>query len=129
MNARAKRDDAGELGLGDNPLEGEDVMVDTFYAPSKPAPKKTEAKEPAPKKKKAASSASSSNSASRGRRMPLKDGASFRLVTFSFYEEDVARLDKLLADARKKGKRKASRSQIVRLALRQVDVSLLPDDV
>ena len=114
MNARAKKN-SEELGLGDNPLASDDVLVDTFYAP--PAA----AKKAAPKAKK--------KSSGRGRRMPLKDGASFRLVTFSFYEEDVARLDKLLADARKKGKRKASRSQIVRLALRHVDVSLLPDEV
>jgi hypothetical protein len=115
MNARAKKS-SEELGLGDNPLASDDVLVDTFYAPPPAAAKKA-----APKAKK--------KSSGRGRRMPLKDGASFRLVTFSFYEEDVARLDKLLADARKKGKRKASRSQIVRLALRQVDVSLLPDEV
>jgi hypothetical protein len=50
-------------------------------------------------------------------------------VTFSFYESDVARLDELLEEARAKGHRKASRSQIVRLALRQVDLKQLPDDI
>lgn len=118
MNAKPKRD-TEELGLGDNPLSSaDDVLTETFYA----APKTAKKKAKKATKKKASSSG-------RGRRMPLKDGASFRLVTFSFYEEDVARLDKLLADARKKGKRKASRSQIVRLALRHVDVALLPDEV
>lgn len=119
MNAKAKRE-VEELGLGDNPLSSDDILTETFYAPAKKAPKK---------KASSSSSSTSKKTAGRGRRMPLKDGASFRLVTFSFYEEDVARLDKLLADARKKGKRKASRSQIVRLALRQVDVSALPDEV
>jgi hypothetical protein len=113
MSARARKAVSEELGLGDNPLAADDVLVETFYA----APKKATAKKPATKKK------------TRGRRMPLKDGASFRLVTFSFYEDDVVRLDQLLAEARKQGKRKASRSQIVRLALRHVDVALLPDDV
>jgi hypothetical protein len=62
-------------------------------------------------------------------RQPLADGKSFRLVTFSFYEDDVARLDELLVQARANGHRKASRSQIVRLALRQVNIVDLPDDV
>ena len=48
-------------------------------------------------------------------------------MTFSFYEDDVERLDALLVQARKLGHRKVSRSQIVRLALRQVDLSKLPD--
>ena len=60
-------------------------------------------------------------------RKPLPEGQTYRLVTFSFYEEDVARLDALLADARKKGHRKVSRSQIVRLALRQVKLDELPE--
>ncbi len=119
MTAKATKRESEELGLGDNPLSADDVLTETFYA----APKKATAA------KKKAASTTTTKKAGRGRRMPLKDGASFRLVTFSFYEEDVARLDKLLAEARKKGKRKASRSQIVRLALRQVDVSALPDEV
>ena len=59
----------------------------------------------------------------------MADGKSFRLVTFSFYEDDVARLDELLAQARSQGHRKASRSQIVRLALRQVNIVDLPDEI
>ena len=109
---RGKHDDGEEQGLGDDPLADapRDPLLEAFYGPS---PTKR-----APAKKKRA----------RGRQ-PLKDGKSFRLVTFSFYEEDVARLDKLLAEARKRGHRRASRSQIVRLALRQVDLSQLPDEV
>ncbi|MDP2340069.1 MAG: hypothetical protein Q8O67_03860 [Deltaproteobacteria bacterium] len=97
-----------ELGLGDNPLAGDDVLTNTFYVQPKKAPAKTVK--------------------TRGRQ-PLKDGRTFRLVTFSFYEDDVARLDKLLAEARKLGHRRVSRSQIVRLALRQVDLSQLPDEI
>jgi hypothetical protein len=100
-----------EQGLGDDPLAdtSRDSLLEAFYGPA-PASR-------APRKKRA-----------RGRQ-PLKDGKTFRLVTFSFYEEDVARLDKLLADARRRGRRRVSRSQIVRLALRQVDLSQLPDEV
>jgi hypothetical protein len=102
-------DDGGDAGLGDDPLDGapRDALLDAFYGP--PPNRRS--------KKKA-----------RGRQ-PLKDGRNFRLVTFSFYEEDVARLDGLLQQARQQGRRRASRSQIVRLALRQVDVTKLPDEI
>ena len=100
-----KKPEAPEQGLGTNPL-ADDALTETFYA----APKKKAPPKP------------------RGRQ-PLKNGRTFRLVTFSVYEDDVARLDKLLAEARKLGHRRVSRSQIVRLALRQVDLSQLPDEV
>jgi hypothetical protein len=105
-------DDLG-LGLGDNPLAGiDDPLAEHFYqAPAR-------------------AGASRAKSRARGKgRQPLPDGKSWRLVTFSFYEDDVKRLDALLAEAKKKGHRKVSRSQIVRLALRNVDLSGLPDVV
>jgi hypothetical protein len=103
-----KTDEDGGVGLGDDPLEGapRDALLDAFYgAPATKRPRR------------------------RRGRQPLKDGRTFRLVTFSFYEEDVARLDALLQEARKQGHRRTSRSQIVRLALRHVDLSQLPEDI
>lgn len=91
-----------------SPLE-DDPLVDTLYR----AP--VEKKEAAPKGDR--------------RRRPLAKGKTYRLVTFSFYEEDVARLDALLAEAKASGRRRASRSQIVRLALRDVDVNELPEEI
>ena len=63
-------------GLGEDPL-GDDPLLETLYEP-----------DPAPTARK------------RGRppgggRRPLADGQTYRLVTFSFYEEDVERLDAL----------------------------------
>lgn|GEM_PF-1353103 len=117
-----------ELGLGDNPLDddgGQDLFAvelspagpdsDAFYASTPPTPVPT-------------TTSSAKKARSRGRQ-PLPEGRTFRLVTFSFYEEDVARLDALLKLARQKGHRKTSRSQIVRLALRQVDIDGLPEDI
>lgn len=100
MSTRKKADEE-ILALGDDPLD--DPLAQHFYQ----RPRRARAKG----------------------RQPLKEGRTFRLVTFSFYEEDVARLDALLADARKLGHKRVSRSQIVRLALRQVDVADLPDVV
>lgn len=103
MSKMTRADANEELGLGHNPLAGvDDPVVAALYGRPAPAPRK------------------------KGRQ-PLKDGRSWRLVTFSFYEEDVERLDKLLAEAKRRGHRRVNRSQIVRLALRQVDVSKLPD--
>lgn len=102
-----------ELGLGEDPLAADDPLVSTFYGRAAeggltPAQKRL----------------------ARGRgRQPLKDGQSYRLVTFSFYEDDVARLDALLTEAKRRGHKRVSRSQIVRLALRQVDLRGLPEMV
>ena len=106
MSSKRKPGDDEELGLGANPLEESDPLVTTFYRSPEPAK-------------------------GRGRRgkgrQPLKEGRTWRLVTFSFYEEDVRRLDALLSDAKRRGHRLVSRSQIVRLALRQVDLASLPE--
>ncbi len=115
-----------ELGLGDNPLAGDDIMSEVFFAPARP--KKASTAQTGAEKGAEKGGDKAKKPRVKGRQ-PLKDGRSFRLVTFSFYEEDVARLDKLLAEARKKGFRSTSRSQIVRLALRQVDITQLPDEI
>jgi hypothetical protein len=111
---KKKAHDEEELGLGDDPLAGADAdpLAEHFYrrAPPTTPPQ-----------------AEKTRRARAKGRQPLKDGRTFRLVTFSFYEEDVARLDALLEQAKKNGHKRVSRSQIVRLALRQVDVSDLPE--
>jgi hypothetical protein len=109
VTAKKRAVDDDEIGLGEDPLSGGDPLVEHFYKPAKTA---TTTK---PSKAKAKG------------RQPLKDGQTWRLVTFSFYEDDVARLDALLEEAKKRGHRKVSRSQIVRLALRNVDLKHLPD--
>ncbi|MCC7070015.1 MAG: hypothetical protein IT383_01750 [Deltaproteobacteria bacterium] len=109
MSGRRKGDDDDdELGLGVNPLAEADPLVSTFY--------------------RAPDAQKGRGRRSRGRQ-PLKDGRTWRLVTFSFYEEDVRRLDALLSEAKRRGHRRVSRSQIVRLALRQVDLASLPEIV
>lgn len=116
MKTRPARetDDEG-AGLGEDPL-GRDPVLETLYAPSSPGRAGVDVK---------------ARGRTRGKRSkdrkPLPEGQTYRLVTFSFYEDDVARLDALLEDARKRGHRKVSRSQIVRLALRQVRLDKLPE--
>jgi len=130
MATRAKRPAAGpdvEQGLGDNPLAdvGGDPFTAAFYGVGPTLTPTTAPTTATAAKKKT----TTTTKAKPKGRQPLADGKSFRLVTFSFYEEDVARLDELLAEARNNGHRKASRSQIVRLALRQVNLVDLPDEI
>lgn len=112
---RTEQEDEDEQGLGDDPLAGSDPLVEHFYRPPEAASSEARPAHTTPRR-----------SRSKGRQ-PLKDGKSFRLVTFSFYEEDVARLDALLLEAKKRGHRRVSRSQLVRLALRQIDLEDLPE--
>jgi hypothetical protein len=117
-----------ELGLGDNPLE--DVGAHEVVAPE-PVPASAEANalyDSTPPVLSTPTAGAPKKPRARGRQ-PLPDGRTFRLVTFSFYEEDVARLDALMKAARHKGHRRANRSQIVRLALRQFNLDALPDDL
>ena len=111
MTSKKKHKELPEQGLGDDPLLGSivdsDPLVQHFYKRPTESPKRQRPKG----------------------RQPLKDGRTWRLVTFSFYEDDVARLDALLVAAKKKGHKRVSRSQIVRLALRNVDLTNLPEIV
>jgi hypothetical protein len=111
MTSRTKKVEE-ELGMGEDPL-GRDPILETLYAPSMPERDAKPRGRPRGKRTKD--------------RKPLPEGQTYRLVTFSFYEDDVARLDALLDDARKRGHRKVSRSQIVRLALRQVKLDKMPE--
>lgn len=149
---RSEREEAGAFGLGEDPLAEDDPLIETLYGgAARPAPPATApsghptpaagapstSRGPAsrvaavtqPADEPAEAPARKRRRRSSRRRMPLRDGQTFRLVTFSFYEDDVDRLDTLLEEARRRGHRKVSRSQIVRLALRQVDLDALPEDI
>ncbi len=119
MKTRTAREHDDGLGLGEDPLAA-DPVLETLYAPSQQPLRGAQAQPPA-----------KAPPRPRGKRTkdrkPLPEGQTYRLVTFSFYEEDVTRLDALLEQARKRGHKKVSRSQIVRLALRQVDLEKLPE--
>ncbi len=136
-----EQDQDREQGLGNNPLDDDgghdlfavdvgpaDTNADAFYASTPPMPATSLSSSSTTTTATTSPTVGSKKARPRGRQ-PLPDGRTFRLVTFSFYEDDVARLDALLKAARQKGHRKASRSQIVRLALRQVDLDGLPEDI
>jgi hypothetical protein len=49
--------------------------------------------------------------------------ARFKLVCISLYHEDIARLEALVGELRRRGDARANKSQVVRLALRRLAVS------
>ena len=81
--------------------EVERVLRTTFYAKERPAPPK----KARPKPKKA---------------------EHYEVICISMYTEDLARLDAKVAELKRTGHRKMSRSALIRFALDQVDVEELP---
>ena len=50
----------------------------------------------------------------------------YKVISISLYKEDIELLEKLVQDAKKLGHPKANKSQIIRCALHNLDVSKLP---
>ncbi|MEZ4467339.1 MAG: hypothetical protein R3F43_23555 [bacterium] len=50
----------------------------------------------------------------------------YRSVSITLYSEDVQRLEALLAELKSRGHSRANKSLIVREALRQIDLDLIP---
>lgn len=55
--------------------------------------------------------------------------SAYRIVTISLYDEDLARLDELVASARARGVRHASRSSVIRAGLARIDKSTLAHEL
>jgi len=50
----------------------------------------------------------------------------YKIVCISLYTEDIARLESLVAELKKRGHTKANKSQLIRAALDQVDLAKIP---
>lgn len=86
--------------LGDNPLEGEQLLLDALYGRAKPTlpPPGAEAKPPKPKPD------------------------HYKVVSISLYKEDIERLEQMVRELKRRGHHKANKSQLIRQALAQVDL-------
>lgn len=93
--------------LIENPLAGEDLLVDAMYGPSKPAPRRPHAVITRPAAAKP---------------------SHYKIVSISLYNEDIERLDRMVAELKKRGHYKANKSQLIRYALAQLDLSQIPKD-
>jgi hypothetical protein len=50
----------------------------------------------------------------------------YKIVCISLYTEDIDRLERLVAELKKRGHTKANKSQLIRAALDQVDLGKIP---
>lgn len=88
-------------GLGDNPLSSDALLEETFYRSPIASPKVPSS--------------------------PKKDKPThYRVVSISLYTEDIARLEAMVAELKRRGFTKANRSQLIRYALDTVDLDAMP---
>jgi hypothetical protein len=114
---RQVRSDDGEppegRALGVDPL-GEEAVLARFYRPELPS--RSEA--PASELERGGALPSRSGRRTRAKEKPTH----YRLVCISLYNEDIARLEELVAELRRRGHSRANKSQLIRAALEQVDL-------
>jgi len=85
-----------QCAVGTNPLEGEQLLLDALYGARSVAKVQTQ---PAAKKPQ-----------------------HYKVVSISLYTEDIERLDRLVLELKARGHHKASKSQLIRQAIAQVDL-------
>jgi hypothetical protein len=59
-------------------------------------------------------------------RAPKPRPTHYKIVCISLYVEDIARLEGLVAELKRRGHTKANKSQLIRAALDQVDLAKIP---
>jgi hypothetical protein len=71
----------------------------------------------------------------RGRTRPLAEGTGqlakpkpthYKIVCISLYNQDIARLEALVAELKRRGHTKANKSAIIRFALDNIDINKMP---
>jgi hypothetical protein len=84
--------------LGEDPLSADAVLEETFYRAPAPPPKRAKKDKP----------------------------THYKVVSISLYTEDIARLDAMVAELKRRGYTKANKSQLIRFALDSVDLDAMP---
>ncbi len=87
-------------GLGEDPLSADDVLDRAFF-------REDRAEDDATKPR-------------------AKKPTHYKVVSISLYTEDIERLEALVAELKRRGHRRANKSQLIRFALDTVDIDDLP---
>ena len=98
----ATAEQVSERVMANNPLD--DGVLETFYRPHHVSPG-TSTSRSAPQKPKP---------------------THYKIVCISLYTDDIDRLEKLVAELKRRGHTKANKSQLIRAALDQVDLDKVP---
>lgn len=91
---------ADPRGLGEDPLSADDVLDRDFFREPKKGADEARAKSDKPKH--------------------------YKVVSISLYNEDIEKLEALVAELKRRGHRRANKSQLIRFALDTVDIDDLP---
>ncbi len=93
--------------LADNPLEGEQLLLDALFGSEPLAPKRPKAV----------------------RRIPALKPQHYKIISISMYTEDIERLEDMVAELKRRGNYKANKSQLIRHALAKVNLDEVPDSI
>ncbi len=94
-------DDQNSRALGDDPLSSDKLLEKAFYSEYRPPSRKS----------RGSSKAKPSH---------------YKVISISLYNEDLERLDTMVAELKRRGHTKASKSQLIRFALDSVDLDDMP---
>ena len=89
--------------LAENPLDGEDLLVESLYGEHR-----------APRRPQAVCAAEGGKP------------QHYKIVSISLYNEDIERLEQLVRELKRRGHYKANKSQLIRHALAQLNLDLVP---
>jgi len=103
MATRRRTAHATTRVVADNPLEGEQLLLDALFGKGV-APKRPRPAEPATKPQ------------------------HYKVVSISLYTEDIDRLARLVRELKSRGHTKANKSQVIRSALAQLDLDAVPKE-
>jgi hypothetical protein len=93
--------------LADNPLEGEQLLLDALFGAPQPAPMRPRAVE----------------------RQPVEKPQHYKIISISMYVEDIERLENMVRELKSRGHYKANKSQLIRHALAQLDLNRVPPEL
>jgi hypothetical protein len=106
MNQQLQRSRRRGVALAENPLEGEQLLLDVMFGTR--SRRHAKAVVAAPEAEKA---------------------LNYRVVSISLYNEDIDRLERLTEELKRRGHHRVNKSQVIRYALAQIDLDKIPREM
>ena len=136
IEAQSKRDklmsdkktiQAGTNVVTENPLDGEQLLIENLFGGG--GKKRTVLPEaaPAPVARKTPESSRAMPVARPPKATPKP--SHYKIVSISLYNEDIERLENMVRELKRRGHYKANKSQLIRHALAKLDLNLVPNDL
>ena len=121
MTARTRKNSNNRV-LTENPLEGEQLLLDAMFGGTKRTarlePVERVRMEPEP---------SVHKTVRKSRQAPKPDH--YKIVSISLYKKDIARLEDMVRELKRRGHYKANKSQLIRYALARLDLDAVPREI